>query len=121
MKKVLIIAHDETLLDTIDYLLIGFGLKVYSGTEQMEIDTIISLQPKLIILEPTVDHENENAFFLKLKLNEFTKHISILMISTHTGLKSMAEISHADAHINMPFNLDNFERIVDELIFRQEG
>jgi len=69
MNKVLIIEYDEDILDLVDYILIGCGLKVYSGNENICMGAINELQPKLIILDHTFHHGQENTLCHKLKSN----------------------------------------------------
>lgn len=57
-----------------------------------------------------------NGLCVELKTNEFTKNIPVLLISTNTGLENIAGASYADIYLNKPFDLNDFEKAVENLL-----
>ena len=116
MKKVLVIENDSDLLDMVDYILVGCGLKVLTSTKKLAIAEIIDLKPNLVILDHLLDDGFGADTCRELKANEATKNIPVIMISAHTGLDKIAGDCNADAWISKPFDINYFERKVEEMI-----
>jgi len=116
MKKVLIIEYDEVLLDVVDYILIGCGLSVYSFKEIPTMGAIIKIHPHLIIIDHLLKDGLANKLCLELKGNEVTGNIPVLLVSTNTALKNIAGESCADIYLSKPFDLNDFEKAVGNLL-----
>ena len=116
MKKVLVIENDEDLLDIVDYILIGCGLKVLPSCKKPSLKAIVALNPDLLIIDHLIDNDLGGDLCLELKSNELTKHIPVLLFSVDTDLKHVAHESCADAYMSKPFDLTSFETKVEQLI-----
>jgi len=116
MKKVLVIENDKDLLDIVDYILIGCGLKVLSSRKRLNLEAIVDLNPDLLIIDHPLIDDLRGELCRELKSNELTKHIPIVLFSVEPNLKDVASKNCADAYIQKPFNLVHFEKIVEKLI-----
>lgn len=115
MKKILVIDDDVDVIDLVDYILIANGFKVIESQKMLAIEEIIQLNPNLIIVDYLVKSNYGERLCLQLKANELTKHIPIILFSTHSELASVAERTCPDAYIEKPFDLRVFEETVESL------
>ena len=116
MKRVLIIEDDEELLELVDYIIIGCGYKVITSAKKLCVEDIYSLNPNLIIIDHYLSEGLGGDLCSELKSNEATKRIPVIMMSVSSRLNEIAGSSCADAYISKPFDVNDFEALIESLI-----
>lgn len=116
-KCIHLVEDDEDIRFIIEYLLIDEGYEVdtyanatafYNGFHVTGAD--------LIILDVMLPDGNGIDICRKLKTDEKTAHIPIVIMSAHAAEKSILEEACANAFISKPFDLNYFTEQVKRLI-----
>ena len=108
-KKILVVDDDPDILDALRFLLEDAGYEVKT-TEKGEYaenlhDTNGGL-PDVIILDVLLSGKDGRLICQKLKSQEDTKLIPIIMISAHPNAKQSVKAVGADDFIAKPFDMD---------------
>ena len=108
-KKILVVDDDPDILDALQFMLEDAGYEVKT-TEKGEYaenlhDTNGGL-PDVIILDVLLSGKDGRLICQKLKSQEETKRIPIIMISAHPNAKQSVTAVGADDFIAKPFDMD---------------
>jgi DNA-binding response OmpR family regulator len=108
-KKILVVDDDPDILDALRFLLEDAGYEVKT-TEKGEYaenlrDTNGGL-PDVIILDVLLSGKDGRIICQKLKSQEDTKRVPIIMISAHPNAKQSVSAVGADDFIAKPFDMD---------------
>jgi DNA-binding response OmpR family regulator len=108
-KKILVVDDDPDILDAFQFMLKDAGYEVKT-TEKGEYaenlrDTNGGL-PDVIILDVLLSGKDGRLICQKLKSQEETKHIPIIMISAHPHAKYSVTAAGADDFMAKPFDMD---------------
>ena len=109
VKKILVVDDDPDILDALQFMLEDAGYEVKT-TEKGEYaenlrDTNSGL-PDVIILDVLLSGKDGRLICQKLKSQQETKHIPIIMISAHPNAKQSVTAVGADDFVAKPFDVD---------------
>lgn len=113
-KKIVIVDDDVAILDSLGLMLDFEGFEVNAferGSEIMNYVESVS-KPDVILLDMWLSGEDGRDICKKLKENETTKNIPVVIMSASRGLEQTALQSGANAFIAKPFEIDE---VVDKL------
>lgn len=113
-KKIVIVDDDVAILDSLGLMLNFEGFEVNAferGSEIMNYVESVS-KPDVILLDMWLSGEDGRDICKKLKENETTKNIPVVIMSASRGLEQTALQSGANAFIAKPFEIDE---VVDQL------
>ncbi len=115
-KKILVVDDSEALLDMLRIILEMEGYEVSTSLtgacfQQMEHDL-----PDLILLDVLLSGEDGGEICLRLKGNEQTRHIPVILLSAHTGLRETADRYHANDCLAKPFRLTELREVVKKYL-----
>lgn len=105
-KKVLIIEDDKATSEMLGFLASQLNLNVIGLSKVLPITDIHSFSPDLIILDHWLGNELGGDLCLKLKSDNLTKKIPVILISAIPNLAKIAKDSCADGYLAKPFDLD---------------
>jgi len=105
-KNILIVDDEKPVVEVLSIALRGAGyeiLKVHSGREALE--TLKSCQPQLILLDIFMPEMNGLEVLEKIKSQESSKSISVVMISTSGQKEDIDKAFHLGAkdYVTKPF------------------
>jgi len=108
-KKILVVDDDPGILDALKLTLEDAGYEV-TTTEKGDYaenlrDTNGGL-PDVIILDVLLSGKDGRIICQKLKRQEDTRHVPIIMISAHPGAKQSVKAVGADDFLAKPFDID---------------
>ena len=111
-KKILVIDDCEAILDVVKITLEMEGYEVSTSLtgecfQQMEHDP-----PDLILLDVVLSGEDGGEIGQRLKSEEQTRHIPVILLSAHAGLRETAERCSANDYLVKPFRLTELREIV---------
>lgn len=109
-KKILVVDDDLDILDALQLMLEDAGYEV-TTTEKGEYaenlrDTNGGL-PDVIVLDVLLSGKDGRLICQKLKSQQETKHIPIIMISAHPNAKQSVAAVGADDFVAKPFDMDD--------------
>ena len=116
MKRVLVVDDHPDILEVVKMTLEMAGYEVSTSLtggcfQQMETDL-----PDLILLDVLLSGEDGCANCQRLKDDEKTRHIPVILLSAHTGLREIAERCGANDILVKPFRLTELREIVKKYL-----
>ena len=107
-KKIVIVDDDLAILDSLGTILDFEGYEVNTFVRGFEIFNFVETaeKPNLILLDMWLSGEDGRDICKKLKANELTKNIPVIIMSASRGLENTALQSGANAFIAKPFEID---------------
>lgn len=115
-KTILIVDDDPGIIEIISIILIKGGYNVISNTNANLDFSPTNFFPDLILLDNYLENKSGADICKRLKTNELTKHIPVILISGHEGLYSVADEACADDFLSKPFSIQNLLRKIDFLL-----
>src|SRR6266498_5485492 len=107
MCKILVIDDDEGILEAFELVLTSVGYEVETSTQNGDyLNQKLKNVPDLIILDVLLSGTNGKDVCKKLKSQEHTRHIPIIMVSAHPDARKTALESGADDFIPKPFDMN---------------
>ena len=108
-KKILVVDDDPDILDALQFMLEDAGYEV-TTTEKGDYaenlhDTNGGL-PDVIILDVLLSGKDGRLICQRLKDQEETRHIPIIMISAHPNARQSVKAVGADDFVAKPFDMD---------------
>jgi DNA-binding response OmpR family regulator len=117
MKRMLIIDDDIDILEALEALLSleGFSIKISTTTDVFKSITEKN-HPDMIILDVMLSGKDGRYAVKKLKEQQSTKDIPVLMISAHPNVKNSTLKAGADAFLAKPFETRDLVSKVNNLL-----
>lgn len=106
MKKILVIDDEPDILDAVKIVLEDEGFFVETSIKGDEIENRSANFPDLILLDVLLSGKDGRHIAKKLKSQDSTKHIPIIMMSAHPTAKQEIQEYLADDFIAKPFEID---------------
>ncbi len=117
MKKVLVIDDDPDIVEAVQLILETGGYATICTTKGDETcQKVREYQPDVIILDVLLSGNDGRHICKKLKSDDRTKQIPIIMISAHPSAKNSVRECGADSFVAKPFSVDQLLGEVGKLI-----
>jgi len=112
-NKILVVDDDIDILEAISLLLKSEGYAVETTTKgEQTYNKVAAFKPDLILLDILMSGSDGRAICKKLKLDDTTKSIQIVMMSAHPGADIDSLNSGADGYIAKPFETKDLLKII---------
>lgn len=107
-KKILILDDDQDILDIVSYLLAESGFEVKTlATGEAVFAVISQFNPDLVLMDVMLANLDGRVICSKVKENEQTNHIPVILISgTHDLAKSLDQKGAPNDFIPKPFDIE---------------
>lgn len=118
-KKILVIDDNEAILDAIKAFLEMEGYRVYTSIDGALVESMVAQQaelPDAIITDVFLSGNDGRWLCKKLKANDSTKDIPIIMISALPNVKQSVIDAGADEFIAKPFSVDTLANALEERV-----
>jgi DNA-binding response OmpR family regulator len=113
-KNILICDDDEGILDVATIVLHGKGYNVVALNDCKSIEEkITEIKPDLILLDLWMPGVGGEEISKKLKKDEKTKNIPIIVVSARRDTEEAAKKSGANDFLLKPFDIEQLEQMVD--------
>ena len=108
MSKILVVDDDIDILSVMEILLTmkGFEVEVTAKGENT-FPKIETFKPDIILLDVLISGQDGRTICRKLKSNNETRHIPVIMFSAHPGAAATIAEYGADDFIAKPFDVAN--------------
>ena len=115
MKKILIIDDDNAILEVLEIILKDKGYNTITlSKSELIYKTLEENNPDLVLLDIWMSGIDGQEIARKLKKEEKTKSIPIVMISANNEGELLAKRSGADAFISKPFEIEDLLTIIEK-------
>ncbi len=108
-KKIVVVDDDLDILEAFQFTLEEAGYEVTTTARGEDAENLRAIEgglPDLIILDVFLSGKDGRLICQKLKSQEETRHIPILMISAHPSAKQAIKEIGADDFLPKPFDVD---------------
>jgi DNA-binding response OmpR family regulator len=113
-KKILVVEKDRDILEIVSYILIERGYQVVSSqTEEGIFNKIMEFNPDAILLDVIKPSAEGTELCRAIKATENTKHIPVIVLSTHTRAAAIKEVC-ADEILSKPFDIDQLVDVLEK-------
>jgi DNA-binding response OmpR family regulator len=105
-KKIFVVENDVSILEIVTALLTDEGYSVKAvGTEDSVFEEIELFKPHVILLDIITPTEKGTLICRTLKADKKTKHIPVIVLSTHSKMVETVKNVCADEVIPKPFDI----------------
>lgn len=112
-KKILVLERDRDIVEILNYILIEKGYHVISTQMEGEmLDQIQALKPDAILLDIINPSFEGTKLCRTIKAMETTKHIPVIVLSTHAKAEAIKE-AWADDILSKPFDISELVEILE--------
>jgi DNA-binding response OmpR family regulator len=118
MKKLIIIEEDTDAREMAVFTFENNGYEVVPSATEFSVDEIADLQPHVVVIGYTVNGKPGNELCLKLKADERTVNIPLILYSAAKDVDTISRGSSADGFIAKPLQLEDFVYLVHRLAYR---
>ena len=116
-KKVLICDDDTDILSICTYILEKQGFEVTTSVHCNNIlDIVKGVQPNVILMDNWIPDAGGIVASQTIKNSDEFKNIPIVYFSANNDIKALAAKAGADAFLPKPFDLEELENIIKELV-----
>ena len=115
---ILVIDDDLAILEAIRWTLedAGFGVETSAKNGPYINEKIRKARPELIILDMLLSGHDGREICRKLKSQEETREIPVVMISAHPDARDASLQAGADDFLGKPFNVDELLGVVERYV-----
>ena len=107
MKKIFVVDDERSILEAIEFMLVEEGYMVKTSVKGSDLLRLNGDLPDIIILDVLLSGEDGREIARKLKMQNKTKNIPIVMVSAHPNAKESVVACGADVFIPKPFDIDD--------------
>ncbi|WP_443945976.1 response regulator [Pedobacter sp. AW1-32] len=118
-KKILIIENDRFILEALELTLAHEGYKTQSVQHLDTLKFVDWTAIELILIDHSLDAYNGHILCSKLKNQAISKHIPVILLSTHPYLQKISHDAGADDYLEKPFDIGKLLRIVSNCFPRE--
>jgi DNA-binding response OmpR family regulator len=112
-KRILVIENDRDIRDVLSLILTEEGYKVSAfGTERDIFNHIRDFEPHVILLDIIKPTLEGTELCRAIKAAETTKHIPVIVLSTHLKIESVKEVC-ADEVVPKPFDVPQLLKAIE--------
>ena len=115
-KSILVVDDSEAILDVVKIALEMADCEVSTSLTGACFQHMEHHLPDLILLDVLLSGENGGEICQRLKSDEQTKHIPVILLSAHVGLRETAERCGANDYLVKPFRLSALREIVKKCL-----
>lgn len=112
MKRVFVVDDEKSILEALEFMLREEGYEVFSSSRGAELLNINGNLPDVIVLDVLLSGEDGRDIARRLKGQDKTKNIPIIMISAHPNAQLTVRECGADDFLAKPFDIQDLLTLV---------
>ncbi|HVZ66730.1 MAG TPA: response regulator transcription factor [Patescibacteria group bacterium] len=112
MKKILVVDDDSAILEVVKLILEDNDYEVQTSANGDFLRSIEKNLPDLILLDVLLSGEDGRVIARKLKKNDKTSNIPIIMLSAHPNATTSVYEAGADDFVPKPFEIDTLLSVI---------
>jgi DNA-binding response OmpR family regulator len=116
-KKVLIVDDEPDILTFLQAMLEDAGYSVITMEKSDSVEQFVGEHlPDLLLLDMLLSGKDGRAIARKLKSQEHTRLIPIIMVSAHPGAERESQAAGADDYLAKPFDMDELFAKIEKYV-----
>ena len=115
MKRLIIIEDDTDAREMAVFTFENNGYEVIKSDKEIPVQEIGALKPHIVVIGYMVNGVPGNELCLKLKANNLTTNIPLILYSANEDIDKISKGSCADGFIAKPLELDDFVYLVHRI------
>jgi DNA-binding response OmpR family regulator len=115
LKKLIIIEDDTDAREMAVFTFENNGYEVIQSDKEIPVQEIAGLKPNVVVIGYQVNGTPGNDICLKLKANERTTNVPLILYSATADVDTISRGSCADGFIAKPLELEDFVYLVHRL------
>jgi DNA-binding response OmpR family regulator len=115
-KKILVVDDDRPLLEAMSFMLSNEGYEVVTNRGNTVIREILRTKPDIVLMDVLLSGRDGRDICKKIKEQENTKLIPIILVSAHPAAKKTYRKFLADAFLAKPFDNDQLLALIQKYI-----
>jgi len=115
VKRLIIIEDDTDAREMAVFTFENNGYEVISSGTEMPVKEIAELKPQIVVIGYMVNGVPGNELCVKLKANNLTANIPLILYSATKNIDEISKGSSADGFIGKPLELDDFVYLVHRI------
>ena len=115
-KKILVADDDPGIVEAMQILLEDEGYEVITTMDGENIAKMYEKLPDLVFLDIWMSGVNGNTVCQKLKADEATKDVPVIMFSANRDTEQIARQCGADGFLSKPFEINQLMEIVKKYL-----
>lgn len=120
--RILLVEDDEGIADLIAWVLRDAGFDVHTETAIAGAQRALhDCHPTVVITDLVLPDGLGSDFINELKGTPGHQEVASVLISAHPRALAHAKASKADAYLSKPFDLDDLNRVVGDLVGAQQS
>ena len=118
-KKILVMEKDDSILEIVSYVLkdAGYNVKALNAEDGMY-EQVITYKPDAILLDIIAPSTKGTEVCNTLKEDQKTKHIPVIVYSTHAKIAQTIKQVCADEVLPKPFDIDELLGVIETYVAR---
>ena len=110
----MVIDDDDSILEVMHIVLESEGYDIQTSLNVQPLQNLNGNLPDLILLDVLLSGEDGIEICKRLKSQQTTKDIPIILLSAHSNASKTAQNSGADAFLEKPFDIDVLVELVKQ-------
>ncbi len=111
--KIVVIEDNPDILDIMGYILKDEGYEVISSPDAKIVDNLAEVNPDLVLMDELLPGARGSELCLRIKQDEQTKHIPVILVSTIPHLDKLAVKCYADGYLEKPFSIVHLSELIN--------
>ena len=121
-KRIVIFDDDEDILSICAYILEEQGWEVHTYTDCNNIvEKVSGIKPSVILMDNWIPDAGGIVATQTLKNNEELKSIPVVYFSANSDIQLLADHAGAETYLAKPFDLDELEKVIKEVLAKTES
>ena len=117
MKKIIVADDDSSILEVIKIILEDAGYEITTVSDpSLILSTVAKVKPNLVLLDIWMSGFDGRNLTKKLKSQNETKQIPVVIISAHNDTAKMAKEAQADGYLAKPFDMEDLVKTVKKYL-----
>jgi DNA-binding response OmpR family regulator len=114
MKKIFVVDDERSILEAVEIMLVEEGYDVKTSSRGSSLLNLDHDLPDVIVLDVLLSGEDGRDIARKLKAQERTKNIPIVMISAHPSAQYAIKECGAEAFLPKPFDIQELLNVIEK-------
>jgi len=115
-KRILIIESDKSILEALELTLTHEGYQTNSIQYMDRLKNVDWSVIELILIDHSMDAYKGHVLCTKFKAEDLSKHIPVILLSTHPHVQKISRDAGADGYLEKPFDIGRLLTVVSDYI-----